>query len=52
MENETGVQTASATGLKTAMVAPLVEKFAVPLMWLAAGYFLRMATAPRRKAAE
>lgn len=48
MENETPVPAAQPKPL----MAPLVERVVVPLLWLAAGYAIGRMTAPKRKAQE
>lgn len=49
MENTT--DTAPRTVAQTAL-APVMERFAVPLMWFAAGYIVCRLTRPSRKAVE
>lgn len=51
MENANDVQTNTPAPVQSAF-APVVERFAVPLAWLAAGYLLCMMTRPARRAAE
>lgn len=51
MPESSEITSAPQSGAKPLM-APLMERFAVPALWLLAGYALGRLTAPKRKAQE